>query len=186
MAFEFVDLQLTGPLLIKPKAFSDDRGFFMETFKASEFIIHGIPTSFIQDNHSQSNKNVIRGLHYQLNPKAQGKLLRVIRGRVFDVIVDIRKNSPTYGRCLSTELSEQNKHILWVPAGFAHGVAFLEDNTELLYKATEEYSKEHERSILWNDPALGIKWPVDNPILSEKDANAPLLHDAENNFEYHE
>ncbi|MDF2940355.1 MAG: rfbC [Gammaproteobacteria bacterium] len=184
MAFEFKKLVIPEVILIKPIVHSDNRGFFIESFKASEFKKHGIPALFLQDNHSRSNKDVLRGLHFQLSPKAQGKLVRVIRGRVFDVVVDIRKGSPTFGRWVSVELSETNKHILWVPAGFAHGVAFLEDNTELLYKVTEEYSKEHERSILWNDPAIGINWPVSSPILSDKDAKAVLLSEVENNFTY--
>ncbi|MDF2529776.1 MAG: dTDP-4-dehydrorhamnose 3,5-epimerase [Gammaproteobacteria bacterium] len=180
----FENLPLSGPVLIKPKVHYDDRGFFMECFKASDFSKHNIPNTFVQDNHSRSNKTVLRGLHYQINPKAQGKLVRVTRGRVFDVVVDIRQGSPTFGKWTSIELSEENKHMLWVPPGFAHGVAFLEDNTELLYKVTEEYSKEHERCILWNDPNLDIKWPIAHPIVSEKDANAPLLKQAENNYYY--
>ncbi|MDF2690476.1 MAG: putative dTDP-4-deoxyrhamnose 3,5 epimerase [Gammaproteobacteria bacterium] len=184
MPFEFTKLALPEVILIKPEVFYDDRGFFMESFKTSEFSKHGIPTHFSQDNHSKSNKSVLRGLHFQLNPKAQGKLVRVIRGRIFDVVVDIRKGSPNYGKWLGLELSEHNKHILWIPAGFAHGVAFLEDNTELLYKATEEYSKQHERSILWNDPELGINWPITKPILSEKDEQAAVLKEVENNNFY--
>ncbi|MDO8954820.1 MAG: dTDP-4-dehydrorhamnose 3,5-epimerase [Gammaproteobacteria bacterium] len=182
MSFEFIKLTIEGPLLIKPKVHSDDRGFFIESFKASEFLKQGIPNHFLQSNHSKSNKNVLRGLHFQIHPKAQGKLLRVISGKVFDVIVDIRKGSASYGKWVGTELSADNKHILWIPEGFAHGVAFLEDNTELLYNTTQEYSTEHERSIQWNDPTLNIQWPITKPILSNKDAMAPLFEDCENNF----
>jgi len=184
MPFEFKKASIQGPILIKPQVFHDSRGYFMETYKASDFIEQNISINFLQDNHSCSNRDVLRGLHFQLDPKAQGKLVRVTRGRVFDVVVDIRRGSPTYGKWTSLELSEQNKYMLWVPTGFAHGVLFLEDNTELLYKVTEEYSKEHERSIIWNDPDLDISWPISAPLLAEKDAKAPRLKDIENNFYY--
>lgn len=184
MPFEFEKLEIPDVVLVKPKVFGDDRGFFMETFKQSDFERHGITLDFVQDNHSKSNKGVVRGLHYQLNPKAQGKLVRVSRGKLVDVVVDIRKGSPYYGQWVSAELSEKNKHMLWVPHGFAHGVCILEDDTHLLYKATGEYSPEHDRGILWNDSEIGVNWPIDKPLLSEKDRAQPLLHDADNNFVY--
>ncbi len=182
MPFEFERFKLTGIVLIKPKCFGDDRGFFMETFKKSDFESEGLPIEFAQDNHSSSKAYVLRGLHYQLPPNAQGKMIRVTSGRLFDVVVDIRKNSPTFGEFLTFELSAQNKHILWVPVGFAHGVLTLEDNTHLLYKCTAEYSPAHERSILWNDPAINIPWPLIGgvmPTLTEKDAKGVLLEGAE-------
>ena len=184
MPFEFERMEIPDVILVKPKVFGDDRGFFMETFKKSDFVKHGINPDFVQDNHSKSERGVVRGLHYQLNPKAQGKLVRVSRGKLIDVVVDIRKGSPFYGKWLSVELSEENKHMLWMPPGFAHGVCILEDDTDLLYKATGEYSLEHDRGILWNDPEIGVDWPIDNPSLSEKDMKQPLLKDAENNFVY--
>lgn len=184
MPFEFERMDIPDIILVKPKVFGDDRGFFMETFKRSDFDKYGINLDFVQDNHSKSEGGVVRGLHYQLNPKAQGKLVRVSRGKLIDVVVDIRKGSPFYGKWLSVELSEENKHMLWVPPGFAHGVCILEDDTDLLYKATGEYSLEHDRGILWNDPEIGVDWPIDDPSLSEKDMKQPLLKDAENNFVY--
>lgn len=184
MAFKFEKLSIPDVVLIKPNVFGDERGFFTETYKYSEFKENGIDFDFVQDNHSKSKKGVLRGLHYQLNPKAQGKLVRVINGDVFDVVVDIRKGSPYYGKWVAVRLTADNKFILWVPPGFAHGVYVLEDDTELLYKATSEYSPEHDRGIIWNDPDIGIEWPDFNPALSEKDAKHPLLKDAENKFRY--
>jgi dTDP-4-dehydrorhamnose 3,5-epimerase len=185
MPFEFKRLEIPDVVLVIPKVFGDERGFFMETFKKSDFEKFGIKGDWVQDNHSRSKKGVLRGLHYQLNPKAQGKLVRVVRGAVFDVAVDIRKGSPWYGKWVGVILSEENKYMLWVPPGFAHGVAVLEDDTELLYKVSgAEYSPEHDRAIRWDDPEIGIIWPIREPILSEKDKNAPFLKDAENNFIY--
>lgn len=184
MPFQFRRLDIPEVILIEPKVFKDQRGFFIETYKLSEFKENGIDYEFVQDNHSKSIKGVLRGLHYQLNPKAQGKLVRVLRGRIFDVAVDIRKGSPHYGQWVGVELSEENKKMLWVPPGFAHGVVALDDGTEILYKVTAEYSPENDRGILWNDPDIGIKWPIDTPILSEKDAKQPFLKDTENNFIY--
>jgi dTDP-4-dehydrorhamnose 3,5-epimerase len=182
--FLFKRLEIPDVILVTPKSFEDDRGFFMESFKSSEFKKNGISYDFVQDNHSKSQKGVLRGLHYQLNPKAQGKLVRVVSGSMFDVAVDIRKGSPYYGKYISVILSAENKNMLWIPPGFAHGTYFMEDDTELLYKATDEYSPEHDRSMIWNDPAIDIKWPVTNPLLSEKDLKAKLLKDADNNFIY--
>ena len=182
MPFEFERCEIPDIILIKPKIFGDERGFFMETFKKSDFEAFGLPTEYTQDNHSKSKANVLRGLHYQLNPYAQGKLVRVVTGKIFDVAVDIRKGSPTFGQWVGRELSEQNKHMLWVPAGFAHGLLVLEDDTHLLYKCTGEYSPSHERTVLWNDPVLNIPWPLVNnamPTLADKDIKGVLLKNAE-------
>ena len=184
MTFEFKRLEIPGVILITPKVFSDERGFFMESYKESEFKANGINFEFKQDNHSKSSKNVLRGLHYQLEPYAQGKLVRVITGKIFDVAVDIRKGSPTFGKWVSAELSEDNKKMLWIPPGFAHGFLSLEDNTNVLYKSTNEYNKESERGISWNDPEIGIKWPINNPLLSDKDKKHPVLKNADINFNY--
>ncbi|WP_028841742.1 dTDP-4-dehydrorhamnose 3,5-epimerase [Thermodesulfobacterium hveragerdense] len=183
MPFSFRKLEIPDVILVEPKVFIDERGFFMEVYKATEFEINGIKYSFIQDNHSYSKKGVLRGLHYQLKPKAQGKLVRCIKGKVWDVAVDIRKGSPWYGRWVGELLSEENRLMLWIPPGFAHGFVALEDS-EIIYKCTEEYDPALERGILWNDQALAIDWPFSNPILSEKDAKLPLFKDAENNFVY--
>jgi dTDP-4-dehydrorhamnose 3,5-epimerase len=175
--------ELPGVILITPRAFGDDRGWFMETFKQSEFAVNGVPDTFRQDNHSRSTvRGVIRGLHYQLDPMAQGKLVRCIVGAVYDVAVDIRRRSPTYARWLAVELTDDNRRMLWVPAGFAHGFCTLTDVSEVVYKTTNEYSPQHERSIRWDDPDLGIAWPTNTPILSAKDAMAPSLPNADNTF----
>ena len=176
MSFEFVKLVIEDVMLIKPKVFGDNRGFFMESYKKSEFIENGINVDFCQDNHSKSSKSVLRGLHYQLPPKMQGKLIRCPRGKIFDVAVDIRKDSKTFGKWVGEILSEDNFHMLYIPEGFAHGFVVLSDTAELLYKATNEYSPENDRGILWNDPDININWGLDfEPILSEKDKNQPLL-----------
>ena len=186
MPFEFMKTNVPEVLVIKPKIFTDERGFFMETYKKSDFVNAGIDVDFVQDNHSRSVKGVLRGLHYQLEPKAQGKLVRCIRGRIFDVAVDIRKRSPTFGKWVGVELSEENRLMLWIPKGFAHGFLVLSEEAEIIYKVSgSEYSPEHERSIRWNDPYIGIEWPIKKePILSKRDKNAPLLKDAEINFYY--
>jgi dTDP-4-dehydrorhamnose 3,5-epimerase len=184
MPFTFTKLAIPEVILIEPQVFGDDRGFFIETFKDSDFKRHGIDCVFKQDNHSLSKKGVLRGLHYQMDPMAQGKLVRVATGKAFDVAVDIRRGSPTYGQWVGEMLSSENHRILWVPPGFAHGVCVLEDDTHLLYRATEEYNPATDRNIRWDDPDLGIKWPINHPDLSEKDAKAPSFKEAENNFEY--
>ncbi len=184
MPFKFKSLDIPDVILIEPVIFNDHRGFFMETYKRSEFYKNGISFEFVQDNHSKSSRGILRGLHYQLNPKAQGKLVRCIRGRIWDVAVDIRRGSPWFGEWVGIELSEENKRMLWVPPGFAHGFLSLEDGTEVLYKVTSEFSPDLERGIAWNDPSLGINWPVKNPVLSEKDSKLPNLSEAENNFVY--
>ncbi|WP_458121169.1 dTDP-4-dehydrorhamnose 3,5-epimerase [Paenibacillus sp. Z6-24] len=178
-----IDLQLQGAKLLDPVVHGDHRGFFMESY--NETIMHdlGINYKFIQDNQSLSAEpGVLRGLHYQLNPKAQTKLVRVISGAIYDVIVDIRKDSPTFGQWQGFILSEYNKRQLLVPQGFAHGFCTIVPNTQVLYKVDEYYSPEHDRGILWNDPALGIDWPIDKPTLSDKDTRHPLLKDADINF----
>ena len=180
MPFEFKKYEISDVQLVIPKVFPDDRGFFLESYKKSEFMANGICDDFNQDNHSKSTKGVLRGLHYQKNPKAQAKLVRCSKGAILDVAVDIRKNSPTFGKWVAEKLTEENKHMLYIPAGFAHGFVVLSDEAELLYKASNEYSKEHDRGILWNDPDINIQWGIDfEPILSEKDKNQPRLRDVE-------
>jgi dTDP-4-dehydrorhamnose 3,5-epimerase len=175
--------ELPDVIVIEPKAFGDDRGWFMETFKQSDFESAGIRETFRQDNHSRSTvKGIIRGLHYQTNPMAQGKLLRCTAGAVFDVAVDIRRGSPTYGKVVTLELSADNRRIVWVPPGFLHGFCTLTEISEVVYKTTAEYSAAHDRAVRWNDPALGIPWPVARPTVSDKDAAAPLLTQAEHDF----
>lgn len=177
-------LHLEGAVLIEPKVHGDNRGFFMESYNEELFHRNGIKHQFIQDNHSLSDEpGVLRGLHYQLNPKAQTKLVRVIAGAIYDVIVDIRPNSPTFGQWVGVILSEHNKRQLLVPKGFAHGFCTLVPNTQVIYKVDEYYSPENDRGILWNDPALNIDWPVSQPVLSDKDQKHPVLADAEVNFE---
>jgi len=171
------ETSLPGVLLIEPKVFGDDRGFFMETYRADILRDAGITDVFVQDNHSRSSRGVLRGLHYQ-EPNAQGKLVRCTRGAIFDVAVDIRSGSPSFGRWFGLELSDANKLMLWIPPGFAHGFCALEDDSDLVYKCTKLYDKPSDRSILWNDPAIGIEWPIAEPVLSAKDANAPRLNDA--------
>jgi dTDP-4-dehydrorhamnose 3,5-epimerase len=158
-------------LILEPRVFGDDRGFFFESFNRDTFRkATGIDAEFVQDNHSRSEKNVLRGLHYQVPPRAQGKLVRVVHGAVFDVAVDIRKDSSTFGRWVGETLSAENKKQLWVPHGFAHGFLTLTDSAEFLYKTTDYYAPEHERCIAWNDPRFGIQWPLaTEPILSSKD-----------------
>ena len=164
---------IDGLLTIKPKIFADPRGMFYEVYSENKYEEYGIPC-FVQDNHSVSKKGVLRGLHYQVNP-GQGKLVRVTRGEVFDVAVDIRKQSPTYGKWWGLSLSETNNFQLYIPIGFAHGFCVLSESAEVLYKCSDYYSPENERGILWNDPDLAIDWPVKDPILSEKDAVSPLF-----------
>lgn len=174
-------LAIPDVLLIEPQVFGDDRGFFFESFNQQAFNqATGLDLQFVQDNHSKSAKNVLRGLHYQLPPKAQGKLVRVVAGEVFDVAVDIRKDSPTFGQWVGKLLSAENKLQMWVPAGLAHGFLVLSDSAEFLYKTTDYYAPEYERSIAWNDPALAIDWPLlaGQAMLSVKDAAAPLLADS--------
>jgi len=172
------ETSLPGVLLIEPKVFGDDRGFFMETYRADMFRSFGMPdTVFVQDNHSRSARGVLRGLHYQ-EPNAQGKLVRCTRGAIFDVAVDIRRGSPSFARWFGLELSDANKRMLWIPPGFAHGFCALEDDSDLVYKCTSLYDAASDRSLLWNDPAIGIEWPIAEPVLSMRDANAARLTEA--------
>ena len=172
-----IKTKITDCVIIEPKVFGDERGFFLETFQLSRYKdLVGISNSFVQDNHSRSSKNVLRGLHYQ-KTKPQGKLVRVVRGEVYDVAVDIRKDSPSYGQWESVMLSEENKKQLWVPPGFAHGFVVLSDIADFEYKCTDYYDPTDEGSVLWNDPDLNISWPVVDPILSNKDASADRLID---------
>ena len=171
-------LAIPEVLLIEPKVFGDERGFFFESFNQRAFNeAAGLDVNFVQDNHSKSVKNVLRGLHYQLPPKAQGKLVRAVAGEVFDVAVDIREGSSTFGKWVSAVLSAENKRQLWIPAGFAHGFLVLSESAEFLYKTTDYYAPEFERCILWNDPTLGIDWPLssDKPLVSSKDQSGVLF-----------
>jgi len=170
-------------VIIKPRIFGDERGWFGETYKKSDFQAQSIEFDYVQDNHSRStSKGILRGLHFQKKPAAQGKLIRCVVGEVFDVAVDIRKGSPTYGRWVSATLSADNHAMIWVPPGFAHGVLTMTEIAEITYKVTFEYSPSHDRSVRWNDPELSISWPIASPLLSKKDAEAPLLKDVDNNF----
>ncbi len=175
-----VETSIPDVLIIEPKVFGDERGFFYESFNAAAFeAATGLKRQFVQDNHSKSQRGVLRGLHYQIQ-QPQGKLVRVVTGEVFDVAVDLRKSSPSFGRWFGTHLSAQNQRQLWIPEGFAHGFVVLSESAEFLYKTTDYYAPEHERSLLWNDPELGIQWPFDEaPQLSAKDQAGKLLRDAE-------
>lgn len=177
-----VSTSIADVFIIEPKVFGDERGFFFESFNERRFqdaIGAGDALRFVQDNHSRSAKNVLRGLHYQIR-QPQGKLVRVVAGEVFDVAVDIRRSSPTFGKWFGAVLSAENKRQMWVPAGFAHGFVVLSESADFLYKTTDYWSPEYERSIAWNDPDIGIEWPFSGlPVLSEKDRSASLLADAE-------
>ena len=176
---EIIKTTLPQVMLIEPKVFGDARGFFFESWNARAFDAAGIPAHFVQDNHSSSARHVLRGLHYQIQ-QAQGKLVRAVVGEIYDVAVDIRRSSPHFGKSIGTYLSANNKRMVWVPAGFAHGFLVLSDVAEVLYKTTDYYAPEQERCIAWNDPTLGIDWPIDTqPILAAKDAQGQSLRDAE-------
>lgn len=178
---KLVDTDLPEVKIIEPAVFGDDRGFFLESWNAAAFAKAGLDLTFVQDNHSRSAKGVLRGLHYQRR-QPQGKLVRVARGAVFDVAVDIRPTSPNFGKWVGVTLSEANKRMLWVPPGFAHGFLTLEDGTDFLYKCTDFYRPDDEHSVIWSDPDIGIDWPfqnIDAPLLSAKDGKAPRLADAE-------
>jgi dTDP-4-dehydrorhamnose 3,5-epimerase len=172
--------RLPEVLLIEPKVFGDERGFFLESYNQRVFReAAGIDANFVQDNHSRSARNVLRGLHYQLK-QAQGKLVRVVAGEVFDVAVDLRRSSPRYGRWMGQRLSADNKRMLWIPPGFAHGFLALSEFAEVLYKTTDYYAPEHDRCVLWNDPDIGVDWPLTGvPIVSDKDASGRRLAEAE-------
>ncbi len=179
MPFEFKQLEIPGPVLIEPGIFLDGRGYFLETYKKSDFVANGIDYEFVQDNHSFSKQGVVRGLHFQLPPVAQGKLVKVVGGKAWDVAVDIRKSSPNYLKWVGVELSDQNHNLFFIPPGFAHGFVVLSEEIHFLYKCTTQYSPEHERGISWDDPQINIQWPVEDPTVSERDKQLPLLKDAE-------
>jgi dTDP-4-dehydrorhamnose 3,5-epimerase len=175
MAFKFQPMDVQGVLLIEPTVFQDPRGFFLECYKQSDFEAAGINAQFVQENHSRSAQGVVRGLHYQSPPHGQAKLIRVVEGAIFDVVVDLRSQSATYGRWTTVELSSANRRMLYVPEGCAHGFGVLSNSAEVIYKTTSEYAPEYEYGIRWDDPSLGIRWPIQNPILSDRDRRWPLL-----------
>ncbi|MBN1960185.1 MAG: dTDP-4-dehydrorhamnose 3,5-epimerase [Deltaproteobacteria bacterium] len=181
--FSIIPQSIPEVLLLHYQRFGDERGFFSETFRENEFAALGLP-EFVQENHSRSVRGVLRGLHYQNDPKAIGKLVRCARGSIFDVAVDVRKDSPTFGKWVGVELNDQQPNMLYVPVGFAHGFCTLSEIADIIYKQTGYYSPEHEGSIRFNDPTIAIKWPVDKPMLSAKDAAAPVLAEANNQFIY--
>ena len=173
---DVVETGLEGVMVITPKVFSDARGFFFESYSARAFADAGLPETFVQDNHSFSTKGVLRGLHYQY-PTWQGKLVRVVQGAIYDVAVDIRRNSSTFGQWYGTTLSADNKQMLYIPPGYAHGFCVVGDNADVMYKCTAPYVPAEDGGVLWNDPDIGIPWPISDPLLSEKDAKAPRLRD---------
>ena len=176
MPFKFEKQKIEDVILVKPVVFGDNRGFFAETYKRSEFIENGITDNFVQDNHSKSSAHVLRGLHYQAKPYGQAKLVKCVKGKIYDVAVDLRKNSKTFAQYVKIELSEENKHMLYIPNGFAHGFVVLSDEAELLYKTSNEYNQDADRGILWNDETINIDWEINfEPILSEKDKFQPKL-----------
>jgi dTDP-4-dehydrorhamnose 3,5-epimerase len=178
---EFIPTRIPDVVLIKPKVFGDPRGYFLESWQEARFAAAGLPLHFVQDNHSRSSQWILRGLHYQIQ-HTQGKLLRVTRGAIFDVAVDMRRSSPTFGRWVGVELNDTNHHMLWVPPGFAHGFLTLSDDVDFLYKCTDVYSPQHDRAVRWDDPQIGIEWPLPAgvaPLLSAKDSVAPSFADAD-------
>jgi dTDP-4-dehydrorhamnose 3,5-epimerase len=184
MAFKFLRLDIPDVVLIEAQAFADQRGLFMESYKRSDFSANGIHDTFVQDNCSYSLRGVLRGLHYQKHPKDQAKLVSVLRGEIFDVAVDIRRGSPSYARWVGKVLSAQDCRLLYIPVGFAHGFCVLSEEADVLYKVTAEYAPELDRGIIWNDAEIGIRWPVNDPTVSPKDAELPPLHLADNDFRY--
>lgn len=170
------DGRLAGIKIIEPRLFEDSRGFFMESYNAKKLAAHGITMNFVQDNHSSSAKGVLRGLHFQINP-GQDKIVRVVSGEVFDVVVDIRRDSPTFGQWESFIISASNHTMVFIPKGFAHGFCALTHNVEFLYKCSEYYAPADERGIIWNDPSIGIEWPISEPVLSDKDTKYPSIKD---------
>jgi len=184
MSFIFTQLKIPDVILVEAEALTDDRGFFAEMYKRSEFGKNGISCSFVQDNYSYSVRGVLRGLHYQKHPAAQAKLVSVTQGEIFDVALDIRKGSPTYGRWVATMLSAENHRMLYIPEGFAHGFCVVSEEADVCYKVTSEYSPENDRGIIWNDPDLAIEWPIVKPLVSLKDSQYPTLIEADNNFIY--
>ena len=184
MVFTFKRLKIPQVILVEPELFLDDRGYFFENFKESVFFSNGITSKFVQDNFSHSVKGVIRGLHYQNSPKPQAKLVTVIKGKIFDVAVDIRKKSPTYGKWVNEVLSEENHRSLYIPEGFAHGFCVLSNEAKVYYKVNNEYSPRDEHGIIWNDPTIKNTWPHEGPINSTKDKQLPLLENSINNYTF--
>lgn len=182
MPFTFTPLNIPDVIRIEPRVFADPRGYFLETYKYSDFAAHGIGEAFVQDNHSRSTRGVLRGLHFQHPPKAQGKLVRAVRGVIFDVAADIRSGSPTFGRWVGEILSDENQRMLYIPPGFAHGFVVLSDIADVTYKVTAEYAPDYDSGIIWHDPTLAIQWPVAAPLISAKDAALPPLIEADNPF----
>ena len=182
MPFTFTRLRIPEIILVTPTYFADERGAFVETYKYSEFLRGGITEQFVQDNQSLSKRNVIRGLHFQKQPQAQGKLVRCLKGKIFDVAVDLRKSSPTYATWVGFELSSENSAMLYIPPAFAHGFVALSEDAVVSYKCTKEYSKELDTGICWNDPTINIRWPGEDFIVSRKDRHLPLLNDSDANF----
>lgn len=177
MPFEFKRLEIPDVILIKPKVFEDERGFFMETYKKEDFERAGIRGEFVQDNHSRSKYGVLRGLHFQKEPYAQAKIVRCIRGVIYDVAVDLRGNSPTFGKYVGVILSEFNKYQLYIPRGFAHGFVVLSDVAEVVYKVDNVYAPDYDAGVIWNDPDIGIDWPIEEPVISKKDQKLPTLRE---------
>lgn len=184
MSFEFTELAIPGVWLIKTRLFEDGRGYFMMSYRFSAFAEHGIDHRFVQDNVSQSTRGVLRGLHFQQDPYAQGKLVMPLRGEIFDVAVDIRKGSPTYGKWVGEYLKAGSGRMMYIPTGFAHGFCVLSEEALFTYKVTSEYAPSAERGIRWNDPAIAVAWPVQEPVLSARDSQQPMLSDAEVDFVY--
>ena len=184
MGFRFHKLDIADVGLIEADVFKDSRGLFMENYKRSVFLDNGVADDFVQDNCSHSVRGTLRGLHYQKSPKAQAKLVMALSGEIFDVAVDMRRGSPTYGRWVGETLSEENHRMLYIPVGFAHGFCALSEEAIVFYKVTREYSPELDRGVVWNDPDIGIRWPSQDPLVSEKDARLPRLQVADNDFIY--
>ena len=184
MPFNFTKLDIKDVVLVEPKVFSDGRGYFLETFKKSDFTKEGLEADFVQDNYSYSEKGVLRGLHWQNHPQAQAKLVQCVQGEIFDVAVDVRQGSPTYGQWVSETLSEENKKMLYIPIGFAHGFCVISDTAKIIYKCTDEYAPDLERGVIWNDPDIGVEWPTKDPSLSERDQQNVRLKDIDNNMKY--
>jgi len=185
MDFKVTPLKIAEVLLVEHERYGDERGFFAETYRADIFAKHGI-AKLVQDNHSRSAKGVLRGLHFQNDPAAMGKLVRCTRGTIFDVAVDLRQGSPTFAQWVGHTINQDDTQLLWIPPGFAHGFAALSEVADLMYRTSAYYSPQHDRAVVWNDPDIGIAWPIEDPVLSKKDAAAPCLRDCDANFVYRE
>jgi dTDP-4-dehydrorhamnose 3,5-epimerase len=186
MPFDFIPSAIPEVIIIEPRIYTDARGFFMETYKNSEFVKCGIQQNFVQCNQSRSARGVLRGLHYQKPPKAQCKLIWAVSGEIYDVVVDLRRGSPTYGNWFGLKLSAENRKMLYVPVGFAHGFCATSEEAAVIYLTTEEYESSCESGVIWNDPELAIDWPVVEPVVSMRDRNWPTLNFADNNFHYND